>query len=159
MDKKNIWTIVALVGGYILCQAIADIGATKLVTVAGVALPAGTFIFAITFTLRDLIHKRLGKEWARAAIFCAGAFNIVQAFYLAGMARLPSPEYFGLAEAWGQIFAIVPAITLGSIVAELASELVDTEVYHVWRKRLPKLPQWTSVLLSLIHISEPTRPY
>lgn len=148
MNKKNIWTIVALVGGYILCQAVADIGATKLVTLAGVTLPAGTFIFAITFTLRDLVHKRLGKEWARAAIFCAGVFNILQAFYLALMARLPSPEYFGAAEAWGQIFAIVPAITLGSIIAEVVSELVDTEVYHWWRLRLSRLPQWTSVLAS-----------
>jgi hypothetical protein len=148
MERKSIWMVVALVGGYILCQALADIGATKLITVAGVVMPAGTFIFAVTFTLRDLVHKRLGKEWARAAIFCAGAFNIVQAFYLAGMARLPSPAYFGLGDAWAQIFAIVPAITLGSITAELVSELVDTEVYHWWRTRFSRLPQWTSVLVS-----------
>lgn len=148
MDRKNIWTIVALVGGYVLCQAVADIGATKIVTIANLTMPAGTFIFAITFTLRDLVHKRLGKEWARAAIFCAGMFNILQALYLATMAKLPSPEYFALKEAWGQIFAVVPAITLGSIAAEIASELVDTEVYHWWRTRLARLPQWTSVLAS-----------
>jgi hypothetical protein len=148
MNKKNIWTIVSLVGGYILCQAIADIAATKLVEVAGIVVPAGTFIFAITFTLRDLVHKRLGKEWARAAIFCAGVFNIIQAFYLALMARLPSPDYFALAESWQAIFAVVPAITLGSIIAEVVSELVDTEVYHWWRSRFIDLPQWSSVLAS-----------
>ena len=148
MEKRNIWTIVALVGAYILCQALADIGATKFVALAGVTLPAGTFIFTITFTLRDLIHKRLGKEWARAAIFCAGALNVLQAIYHAAMAKLPSPEFFGLAEAWGQIFAIVPAITMGSIIAEVVSELVDTEIYHWWRLRLSRLPQWTSVLAS-----------
>jgi len=148
MKKKEIWIIVALVGGYILCQAIADIGATKLVTIANTAVPSGTFIFAITFTLRDILHKRLGKEWAKAAIFCAGIFNILQALYLASMAKLPSPEYFGLGEAWGQIFGIVPAITLGSIIAEVVSELVDTEVYHWWRSQFSKFPQWTSVLAS-----------
>mgnify|MGYP001047338975 CR=1 FL=1 len=148
MEKRNVWTIVALVGGYILCQAIADIGATKLVSVVGIVIPAGTFIFAITFTLRDLIHKRLGKEWARAAIICAGAFNILQALYLATMAQLPSPAYYELSAAWGQIFAIVPAITIGSIVAELISELVDTEIYHWWTRRLGHLPQWSRVLVS-----------
>jgi hypothetical protein len=148
MEKRNIWTIVALVGGYILCQAIADIGATKLVSVAGIVVPAGTFIFAVTFTLRDLVHKRLGKEWARATIICAGAFNILQALYLAIMARLPSPAYYQLSEPWGQIFAIVPAITLGSIAAEVVSQLVDTEIYHWWKLRLGHLPQWTRVLVS-----------
>lgn len=148
MEKKNVWIIVALVGAYILCQAVADIGATKFVTLAGMTFPAGTFIFAITFTLRDLIHKRLGKEWARAAICCAGVFNIFQAFYLLAVAKLPSPEFFSLSEAWEQIFAIVPAITMGSIIAEVVSELVDTEIYHWWRLRLSRLPQWTSVLAS-----------
>ena len=148
MEKRNIWTVVALVGGYILCQAIADIGATKLVSVAGIVVPAGTFIFAVTFTLRDLVHKRLGKEWAQAAIICAGAFNVLQALYLAIMAKLPSPSYYQLSEPWGEIFAIIPAITIGSIAAEVVSELVDTEVYHWWMRRFGQLPQWTRVVVS-----------
>jgi hypothetical protein len=148
MDKKNIRTIVSLVGGYILCQAIADVAATKLVEVAGVVIPAGTFIFAVTFTLRDLVHKRLGKEWARTAIWCAGIFNVIQALYLALMARLPSPDYYALAEPWREIFAVVPAITVGSIAAEVIGQLVDTEIYHWWRLHLNHLPQWTRVLAS-----------
>lgn len=145
MNKRAIWTIVTLVGGYVLCQAIADIGATKLVEIAGITMPAGTFIFALTFTLRDLLHKRLGKEWARAAIAMAGVFNVIQAVYLAGMARLPWPIFYAQGEAWGAVFAIVPAVTIGSIVAELISELVDTEVYHAVRDRIP---QWLAVVLS-----------
>ena len=150
MKKNMIWAIVLLVGGYIICQAIADVGATKFIQIRGAVIPAGTFIFAITFTLRDLLHKRLGKEWARAAIVCAGLFNIVQAIYLAIMARLPYPSFFTLGNAWTQIFAIVPAITAGSIIAEVISELVDTEIYHIWRARLTRLPQWSAVLASNI---------
>lgn len=148
MRRKDIWMIVALVGGYILCQAVADIGATKLVTVAGVVIPAGTFMFAFTFTLRDLVHKRLGKEWARSAIFCAGVFNIFQAGYLALVAKLPTPEYYPMGEAWDQIFAIVPAITAASIIAEVITQLVDTEVFDWWRRRFGNLPQWSAVLVS-----------
>ena len=148
MTRKNIWTIVLLVGGYIICQAIADIGATKLVQVGGVVIPAGTFIFTITFTLRDMLHKRLGKQWARVSIICAGLFNLVMAGYLALMAKLPSPPYYELNEAWGAIFGLVPAIVIASITAEIVSELVDTEVYHVWKSRLPKAPQWSRVLVS-----------
>jgi len=143
-----VFPIVLLIGGYVLCQAIADVGATKLVDVWGITMPAGTFIFAVTFTLRDLVHKRLGKEWARAAIIAAGLFNIIQAWYLAQMAKLPSPGFFALGDQWNAIFAIVPAITVGSILAEVVSELTDTEVYHLAKTKLEKWPQWTRVLLS-----------
>lgn len=148
MSRKDIWIVVLLVGGYVVCQAIADIGATKFISLAGVVIPAGTFIFTITFTLRDMLHKRLGKEWARAAIVSAGLFNILMAAYLQAMASLPAPPFFKLNEAWSAIFGIVPAIVIGSILAEVISELIDTEVYHFWRHRFANLPQWTRVLVS-----------
>ncbi len=148
MSKQTIRAVVLLVGTYIMCQAIADIGATKLVEIGGVVMPGGTFIFALTFTLRDMIHKRLGREWARMAIFTAAALNVLLAVYMLILSRLPSPDFFALGDSWNAIFAIVPAITIGSIVAELASELTDTEVYHFWKTRFPAAPQWSRVLVS-----------
>lgn len=148
VSKRAIWMIVLLVGGYVLCQAVADVAATKLVQIGSITMPAGTFIFAVTFTLRDLLHKRLGKEWARAAIVLAGVFNVVQATYLATVGTLPSPDFYHLTGAWGTIFALVPSITAASIIAEVISELVDTEVYHSWQRRFTFLPQWTRVLVS-----------
>jgi len=147
MKQKQIRTIVTLVGLYVICQAIADVGATKIVQVGSITMPAGTFIFALTFTVRDMIHKRLGKAWARTAIFAAGAFNVLQAVYLALMGLMPSPVFFGLGDAWNSIFALVPAITAGSIVAEVLSEWIDTEIYQVVKARTA-WPQWTRVLLS-----------
>lgn len=148
MKNKLVLLIVGIVGLYVACQLIADVGATKFVQIGGVVMPAGTFIFAITFTLRDLIHKRLGREWARAAIVIAAGLNLLLSGYLWIMAQLPSPEWFALGSAWDQIFAIVPAIALGSIAAEMVSELTDTEVYHFWRERFPAAPQWSRVLVS-----------
>lgn len=148
MNRNTIWAIVSIIGLYVACQLIADVSATKLVQVGGIVLPGGSIIFAVTFTLRDMIHKRLGKEWARAAIVMAAAFNVILAAYMALMARMNYPEFFALGDAWGSIFAIVPAITIGSIVAELVSETIDTEIYQLWKDKLKKLPQWTRVLAS-----------
>ena len=148
MSKTVIRAIVILIGTYIMAQAIADIGATKLIEIGGVVMPGGTFIFALTFTLRDMIHKRLGREWARMAIFTAAALNVLLAVYMLMLSRLPSPDFFALGDSWNAIFAIVPAITIGSIVAELVSELTDTEVYHFWKTRFPAAPQWSRVLVS-----------
>ena len=148
MNKKQIWVIVVVIGLYIACQLIADIGATKFIEVAGIVMPAGTFVFALTFTLRDIIHKRLGKDWAQAAIVTAAVCNILLSGYLWIMAKLPAPEWFGLADGWNAIFAIIPAITIGSIAAEMVSELVDTEIYHLWTNKFPEAPQWSRVLVS-----------
>jgi uncharacterized integral membrane protein (TIGR00697 family) len=148
MDKRTTWAIVVLVGGYIFCQVLADIAATKLVAIGSVVLPAGTFVFAATFTLRDLLHKRLGKEWARACIWTAAGLNLLMALYLQGMAAVPAPQFYPFAEEWSAIFGFVPAVVLASIAAELVSELIDTEVYHWWWQRQAGAPQWSRVLVS-----------
>jgi len=150
MNKKLIWTIVALVGGYIFLQALADVAATKLVAVGGFAIPAGTFVFTITFTLRDMIHKRLGREWARAAIFIAGGFNLIMAGYLYWMAQLPSPVFIPeiVGENWAGVFALVPSIVVASITAEVVSTLIDTEVYHRIMERFRGKMQFMRVIIS-----------
>ncbi len=148
LNKKEIWTIVLLVGSYLVFQALADIGATKIVRIYGFAIPAGTFIFTLTFTLRDMLHKRLGKEWARATILTAGGLNLIMAFYLQLMTFLPSPKFFALEGAWNSIFGLVPSITIASIIAEVVSELLDTEIYQLWKSRFAKFPQWSRVLVS-----------
>lgn len=148
MNKKTIWAVTALVGGYIFCQMLADVAATKIIQLGAVTIPAGTFVFTITFTLRDMLHKRLGKEWTRAAIFMAGALNVVMALYMRWMASFAAPEYFALAAEWGEIFAIVPSIVIASIVAEVVSELIDTEVYHAIQHRFTGKMQFARVLIS-----------
>lgn len=144
----SVWSIVLLIGTYIACQLIADIGATKFVEIAGVVMPAGTFVFALSFTLRDMIHKRLGKDWAKAAIISAAGLNIFLSGYLWIMSLLDAPVWFALGDSWNAIFAIVPAITLGSIAAELISQLTDTGIYTLWVNKFPRAPQWTRVLAS-----------
>jgi uncharacterized integral membrane protein (TIGR00697 family) len=147
-DRSAIWAIVLLVGGYIFAQVLADVTATKIIAIAGVFIPAGTLVFTVTFTLRDMIHKRLGLEWARASILAAGGLNLVMALYLALVAALPPAPFWPWQEAWSGIFGLLPRIVVASIIAEVVSELVDTEIYRAWSARMGSAPQWTRVLVS-----------
>ncbi len=146
--RKYAWSVVILVGGYIGLQLIADIGATRIVDVWGFAIPGGTFVFALTFTWRDALHKRLGKEWARAAILIAGAINLLMAGYFAWIGTIGVPVFIPqeVANAWVGIFAFVPAIVAGSILAEVTSEWIDTEVYHRLIDRFRGKMQFVRVL-------------
>jgi len=147
----NPLVVVALIGFYIGCQAVADVGATKFLhfkfgTVVDIVAPGGGLMYCFTFTIRDLIHKRLGRTWARACILIAGVFNIFQSLFLWVITALPSPGFFELSDAWNTIFTVLPFITAASIIAEVISELTDTEVYQlIWRALGSKL-QWLRVL-------------
>jgi uncharacterized integral membrane protein (TIGR00697 family) len=139
---------VTLTALYIAAQMLADIGSLKIALVAGFSIDAGTFVYPFTFTLRDLVHKRLGVRAARLAICLAGAINLLMAGYLAFSAWLPSDPSWGLGREFARVLGPVWRIVLASIVAELASELADTEIYRLWVTRVTRRLQWLRVLSS-----------
>jgi uncharacterized integral membrane protein (TIGR00697 family) len=139
---------VIVVAAYIAAQMLADIASLKIGMVAGYAVDMGTFIYPITFTLRDLVHKVLGRENARLLIVLAAAINLLMALYLMWAASVPSDPQWGLGAEFSAILAPVWRIVVASIVAEVVSELVDTEVYHWFVTRITRRFQWLRVLIS-----------
>lgn len=139
---------VVLISLYIAAQIIADVGSLKIALLAGLSVDAGTFVYPLTFTLRDLVHKRLGRATARLVVILAGAINLGMAGFLAFAAWLPSDPAWGLAAEFSRVLGPVWRIVVASIVAELVAELVDTEVYHWWVTKVTRRHQWARVLLS-----------
>ena len=139
---------VVVVAAYIAAQMVADIASLKIGMVAGFAVDMGTFVYPVTFTLRDLVHKTLGKRNAQVLIIAAAVINLGMVLYLMWSASVPSdPNAFGGAE-FGAIFAPLWRIVCASIIAELVSELVDTEIYHLFVSRVTTRFQWLRVLVS-----------
>ena len=148
-DKGKYFTAaIVLVSLYIAAQIIADIASLKIALVFGFSIDAGTFVYPITFTLRDLIHKRLGKSAARIVIVLAAGLNLFMAGFLSLAAWLPQDPTWGLGQDFARVLGPVWRIVSASIVAELVSELVDTEVYHFWVTRITRRFQWARVLSS-----------
>jgi len=52
--------VILLIGLYIACGVIANVTASKPVELGSIVVPAAVFIYALTFTLIDLINERLG---------------------------------------------------------------------------------------------------
>lgn len=139
---------VVVVAAYIAAQMVADIASLKIGFIAGLAVDMGTFIYPITFTLRDLVHKVLGKRNAQALIVCAALINLAMVLYLMWSASVPSaPDSFDGPE-FSLVFAPLWRIVVASILAELVSELIDTEVYHWFVTKITSRIQWLRVLIS-----------
>jgi uncharacterized integral membrane protein (TIGR00697 family) len=137
-----------VVAAYIAAQMLADIASLKIVALVGFSIDAGTFIYPLTFTLRDLVHKTLGARMARILIVTAGVINLIMAAYFWFVARLPGDPAVGPQLEFGIVLSPAWRIVVASIAAELISELMDTEIYRLWVDRITHRYQWMRVLAS-----------
>lgn len=147
-DKPILTSAIVVISIYIAAQLLSDIGSLKIAWVAGFSVDAGTFIYPLTFTIRDLVHKQLGKAAARTIIILAAVINLFMVVFFQFAAWLPQDPSWGLGKEFAIILGPVWRIVIASIMAEVISELIDTEIYHVWVSRITQKYQWARVLTS-----------
>lgn len=148
MPVRSLQVLVVVAVLYVAAQMLADITALRILSIAGLSISGGTLIYPITFTLRDLAHKVSTAGIARILIFASAAINLFMALLFWLVAELPPDPAVGAQAEFGLVLAPVFRITIASIVAEVVSELIDTEIYEVWVRRFAQRWQWGRVLAS-----------
>jgi len=136
------------ISGYIAAQILADILSLKIALLGSFSIDAGTFIYPFTFTLRDLIHKTWGKKMTRYVIITAAVINIIMALLLQFTIWLQPDPTWPLQKEFAAILGPVWRIVFASIVAEIVSELIDTEAYSYWVSKVTKKHEWSRVVFS-----------
>ena len=136
-----------LIGLYVACELISNVTAGKPVAIGGIVVPAAVFLYALTFTLIDLINERLGKTGARQVVATAFAANLLLAGYVQFAIWLPAAPFYRDAGAFAGVLGSTPRIVFASLVAYLVSSLVDTEIFAWWRAHVGG-PKWIRVLTS-----------
>jgi hypothetical protein len=141
--------VTLAIGLYIACELIANVTAVKPIVLGslGVVVPAGVFIYALTFTLLDLIHERLGKRGARQVIGTAFCANLLLAAYAQLTVWWPAPTFFDGQASVARVLGATPRIVGASLIAYLAASLLDAEVFAWWRARVGGY-RWARVLVS-----------
>ncbi len=146
--QSGLVSVAIVSAAYIAAQMLSDIASLRIVTIAGFSVDAGTLIYPFTFTLRDLVHKTAGIKTARWLIVAAAVINLLMAGLFWLVARIPPDMNVGPQLEFGRVLAPVWRIVIASIVAEVASELVDGEVYQLWVNKVGQRLQWMRVLTS-----------
>lgn len=149
-DGQVLVSRVALVavGAYVGAQVISQVTSLKIGSVFGRAVDMGTFIYPITFTLRDVIHKAAGRRAARVVILTSAGVNLFLAAYLSWAASYPADASYPLGAEYSAVLGPLWRIVIASLLAMVVSELLDTEVYHWWVTRITTRHQWLRVLVS-----------
>src|SRR5210317_2034462 len=105
---------IVVISIYVAAQLLSDIASLKITLIAGFSMDAGTFIYPLTFTIRDLVHKRLGKSAARTVILVAAGINLFMAAFFQFTARLPEDPSWGLGTEFAAILGPVWRIVIAS---------------------------------------------
>jgi uncharacterized integral membrane protein (TIGR00697 family) len=141
-----------VIAAYVAAQMVADVASLRIGSVAGLAVDMGTFIYPITFTLRDVVHKIWGKRNAQALIITAAVINVLMVLYLGWAAAVPGDPVADpdgvFSAAFALVFGPLWRIVVASILAEVVSEMADTEAYHWFVTRITHDKQWARVLVS-----------
>ncbi|PIR96014.1 MAG: hypothetical protein COT92_03390 [Candidatus Doudnabacteria bacterium CG10_big_fil_rev_8_21_14_0_10_42_18] len=122
---------------YVAFQLIANVLSTKIAVlpVLGWAIDGGTVIYPLTFTVRDFVHKTLGKKIARQVVITAAILNLLMIllFWLIGK-MTPDPSW-PFQDAYQNILLPVWRIVIASVIAQVISELIDTEIFSLSYKK------------------------
>ena len=146
--NRSYKVLTLLISAYVAAQMLSDIASVRIVEIAGWSMDAGTLIYPITFTLRDLVHKVAGKRIARLLIFVAAGINLFMAGAFWLVANLPADLGVGAQVEFAAVLAPLWRIVFASIIAEVVAELIDTEVYAAWKARFADRMQCGRVLSS-----------
>jgi uncharacterized integral membrane protein (TIGR00697 family) len=138
---------IFLIGLYIACELVANVTASKPIALGNIVVPGAVFIYALTFTLIDLINERFGKKGAQQVIYTAFAANLVLAAYTQLVIALPPASFYANNTAFTSVLGATSRIVFASLTAYLISSLIDTEVFAWWRIKVGKY-KWARVLVS-----------
>jgi uncharacterized integral membrane protein (TIGR00697 family) len=151
-DLGFTWVAV-LVVGYVLIQLGANLTAIKTVALFGDhPIPAGTLLYALSFTWINLITEYLGKQRARQLVLVSIGANILMITWFQLVIGLPGTSEWNSDPAnqasIHTILGAVPRIYAASMITAFIVENVDISVFSAVKTRLPGVPLWGRAAIS-----------
>ncbi|MFA6393404.1 MAG: queuosine precursor transporter [Patescibacteria group bacterium] len=136
-NNKKISLALMSASAYTAAQIIANVLSTKitLLPVIGLAMDGGTVLYPLTFTLRDFVHKTCGKKGARTVVIFAAFLSLLAFFFFWLVGIMASDPAWTFQNDYENILMPIARITLASILAQVVSELIDTEVFSAVYKK------------------------
>jgi len=148
INRTWVALLIAVAGFYIASTLISNVASLRIVTLFGLSIDAGTLIYPLTFTLRDLVHKVAGTAASRVVILVGAAVNLVMASVFWIVARMNPDMAVGEQSEWATVLSPSWRIVAASIVAMTIAELLDTEAYRLWVTKFGDKYQYGRVLAS-----------
>ncbi|MEZ0576367.1 queuosine precursor transporter [Halodesulfovibrio aestuarii] len=135
MDSFNRKAFALLFSLFIGGLVVAALIASKIIMVAGFAVPAGVLAYSLTFIVSDVVSEVWGKDCANDIVQC-GFITLVMTSALAWIAvAWPAAPFWNGQESFSAVIGSTPRIVAASLVAYLVSQKHDIWLFHLLKKR------------------------
>ncbi len=113
---------------FVAILLISNIADTKAITMGALSFGGGTFLFPFAYIFGDILTEVYGFKKARKVIWIGFGCAILMAltFFLVGQA--PASPDWPFQEDYMNILGLTPRIVLGSLVAYLFGEFVNSVI-------------------------------
>ncbi len=127
---------------------LSNITSTKIASLGWLSFDGGTILFPLAYIFGDVLTEVYGYARARRVIWIGFAMNVlmVVVFWIVG--KLPAAADWGLQSSYDAILGIVPRIVLGSLVAYLCGEFLNSYVLAKMKVRMSGKKLWARALAS-----------
>lgn len=123
------WFVI-VVALFVTCLLIANIISVKVIGIAGLALPAGTIIFPISYICGDVLTEVYGYHRARQVIWLGFACNLLAVGAIWAAQLLPGAAFWDSAAqaSYERILGFTPRLLIASFCAYLVGEFANSVV-------------------------------
>lgn len=133
---------------YVSLQLISNVSSVKIGLVFDYAVDMGVFLYPLSFTIRDVVHREMGKEKTKQCIYYTALMNLLMVGYFYFISFFKADPSTPSSAAFDQCLSPVWRIVVFSLLAQLVSELIDTEIYHAFSLKFKEKYKWGRVLAS-----------
>lgn len=115
-------------------MAIAAVLASKIILIAGFAVPAGVLAYAITFACTDIIGEVYGEQTARKMVI-SGFIAMIAVIGLIQLAIVwPAAPFWDGQDNFQRVLGSSPRIIIASLFAYICSQTLDISIFNKLRK-------------------------
>ncbi|MBU0707263.1 queuosine precursor transporter [Patescibacteria group bacterium] len=134
-DRKNLPSRRdLLVVGFVTTYVMANIISVKFVKLFWLNLPAGTFLFPLTFLFTDAFSELYGRKEAQRLVWLGFYANLLVILIIKLSIWLTPANFWEHSEAYNLIINSAPKIIVASLVAYIISQSHDVWAFHFWRR-------------------------
>jgi len=110
------------------CLLISNLVAFKIVMLGTVAVPAGIFLFPLTYIINDCIAEVWGFRKARLMIWLAFGMNFFAVLFYQFAVALPSAPFWPGQASFSYVLTQTPRIAVASLLAFLVGSFLNAYV-------------------------------
>jgi len=148
IPEAKVWQMIAASAIFMALVIFSNLGSLRILLLAGLAVDGGALLYPLTFTARDLLHKKIGARLVRAVIVLTAGINLALFAFVWLIAKLPPDPEMGLQAEYGLVLTPGLRLVLGSVIAMTIAELTDTFLYTMVRQKFGRRLQWLRVVVS-----------